>query len=110
MVRSRSGVHVPEADRTELAAWTRSGTITAGAALRARIVLKAGTGEGTSAIASQLGVSRPTVIAWRERYRLGGIAALGDAPRSGRPKTGDEAVILARTLELPPPHLAVTHW
>ena len=76
MLRSPHAVEVPEADRAELAAWTRSATITAGAALRARIVLKAGAGEGTSAIAGQLGVSRPTVIIWRERYRSGGIAAL----------------------------------
>jgi transposase len=35
-------------------------------------------------------VSRPTVIAWRERYEAGGIAALGDAARSGRPAEIDE--------------------
>src|SRR2546425_1692342 len=91
MVRSAGVVEVGETDRTELLAWTRSATITAGAALRARIVLGAGAGEGTSAIARGLGVSRPTVIMWRERYRAGGIAALEDAPRSGRPKTVDEA-------------------
>ena len=110
MVRSAEAVEVPEADRSELSAWTRSATITAGAALRARIVLKAGAGEGTFDIARQLGVSRPTVIAWRERYRAGGIAALEDAPRSGRPKTVDEAEIISRTLEPPPEHLGVTHW
>jgi transposase len=110
MLPSAEVVALPEADRAELVAWTRSATITAGAALRARIVLKAGAGEGTSAIATQLGVSRPTVITWRERYRSGGIAALADAPRSGRPKTVDEALIIARTLEPPPEHLGVTHW
>jgi transposase len=110
MVRSAEAVEISEADRTELLSWTRSPTITAGAALRAKIVLQAGAGEGTSAIAGALGVSRPTVITWRERYRSGGIAALVDAPRSGRPKTVDEAVIIARTLEPPPEHLGVTHW
>jgi len=110
MARTAEVVEVSETDRTELLTWTRSATITAGAALRARIVLGAGAGEGTSAIARGLGVSRPTVIAWRERYRVGGIAALEDAPRSGRPKTVDEAVIIARTLEPPAEHLGVTHW
>src|SRR6266540_1896660 len=110
MARTAEVVEVSETDRTELLTWTRSATITAGAALRARIVLGAGAGEGTSAIARGLGVSRPTVIAWRERYRVGGIAALEDAPRSGRPKTEDEAVIIARTLEPPAEHLGVTHW
>jgi transposase len=110
MLRSAEAVEVPDTDLTELTAWTRSATITAGASLRARIVLRAGAGEGTSAIARALGVSRPTVIIWRERYRTGGIAALEDAPRSGRPKTVDEAVIISRTLEPPPSHLGVTHW
>src|SRR5438093_2905135 len=110
MLRAAEAVEVSEADRAELMAWTRSATITAGVGLRARIVLKAGAGEGTSAIARHLGVSRPTVIIWRERYRSGGIAALDDAPRSGRPKSVDEAVIIARTLEPPPEHLGVTHW
>ena len=50
------------------------------------------------------------MIAWRERYRAGGLAALVDAPRSGRPRTVDEAAILARTLEPPPAFLGVTHW
>jgi len=110
MLRTSHGLEVSEADRATLTGWTRSATITAGAALRARIVLKAGDGEGTSAIAHQLGVSRPTVIAWRERYRSGGTEALEDAPRSGRPKTVDEAEIIARTLEQPPERLGVTHW
>lgn len=61
-------------------------------------------------MARRLGVSRPTVIAWRERYRIGGIEALTDQPRSGRPKTVDEAEIIARTLEPPPARLGVTHW
>jgi transposase len=110
MARSGEALEVPEADRSELTAWTRSPTIIAGAALRARIVLKAATGVGTSTIAHDLGVSRPTVIAWRERYRVGGITALDDAPRSGRPKTVDDTQIIARTLEPPPEHLGVTHW
>lgn len=101
---------VADEDRVTLEAWTRSPRVSAGAALRARIVLGSADGEGTSALAGRLGVSRPTVIAWRERYRQGGIAALADAPRSGRPKVVDEAKMLARTLEPPPPSLGVTHW
>ncbi len=50
------------------------------------------------------------MIAWRERYRAGGIDALSDAPRSGRPKSVDDAEIVARTLESPPKRLGVTHW
>jgi transposase len=73
-------------------------------------VLAAAEGSGTSEIAEQLGVSRPTVIAWRERFRDGGVAALDDAPRSGRPTVIDPARIVAATLEPPPARLGVTHW
>ena len=110
MAEMPAAVPVRDEDLPTLEAWTRSPSISAGAALRARIVLACAAGEGTSQVARQLGVSRPTVIAWRERYRTGGLAALADAPRSGRPRTVDEAAILARTLEPPPAWLGVTHW
>ena len=36
-------------------------------------------------IAQQVGVSRPTVIGWRERYQERGLAGLVDEARSGGP-------------------------
>ncbi|MBI2238533.1 MAG: IS630 family transposase [Actinobacteria bacterium] len=110
MTPSISGRQIRDADRARLVGWSRSPSASAGMSVRARIVLATAEGEGTSAVARRLGVSRPTVIAWRERYRAGGIEALTDAPRSGRPKTVDEAEIIARTLEPPPDRLGVTHW
>jgi transposase len=50
------------------------------------------------------------VIKWRDRFAAMGIAGLNDESRSGRPKTIDDAAILAATLEPPPATLAVTHW
>jgi len=38
------------------------------------------------------------------------MAGLDDEPRSGRPKTIDDAAILAATLDPPPERLGVTHW
>ena len=78
--------------------------------MRAKIVLAVGEGQGTSAIARRLGVSRPTVILWRDRYVAAGLDGLFDAPRSGRPKVVDDAQIIAATLEPPPQRLGVTHW
>jgi transposase len=97
-------------DRATLKSWTRSSTVSAGRRERAEIVLAVAGGAGISGAARTLGVSRPTVIKWRERFAADGIAGLGDLPRSGRPKTIDDAQIIAATLEPPPASLGVTHW
>jgi len=110
MPSSAGGVELPDEELVTLRRFSRKPSVSAGEALRTRIVLTAAAGAGTSEIARRLGISRPTVISWRERYRAGGIEALRDAPRSGRPKVVDEAEILARTLEPPPKRLGVTHW
>jgi hypothetical protein len=97
-------------DRATLASWTRSRTLSAGRAERARIVLAVADGAGTSAVARRVGVSRPTVIKWRDRFVAHGLAGLEDEERSGRPKSVDDAAIIAATLDPPPPRLGVTHW
>jgi transposase len=110
MALSTGSMQIRDEDRATLLSWTRSTSVRAGVATRAKIVLAAGNGEGTSSISRRLGVSRPTVIQWRERYAAAGLAGLDDAERSGRPKTIDDAAIIAATLELPPQRLGVTHW
>src|SRR3954471_12074662 len=97
-------------DRATLEYWTRCSTVSSGHVERARVVLAIADGAGTSATARMLGVSRPTVIKWRDRFAALGLAGLDDRPRSGRPKTIDDAQIVAATLEPPPAALAVTHW
>lgn len=97
-------------DRSTLESWTRSRSMRAADVERARIVLAVADGAGTSGAARLVGVSRPTVIKWRDRFVEHGLAGLDDEPRSGRPKTIDDAAILAATLEPPPSTLAVTHW
>ncbi len=76
----------------------------------ARIVLAVADENGTAGTARLVGVSRPTVIKWRDRFAEHGLAGLDDEPRTGRPKTVDDASIIAATLEPPPEALAVTHW
>src|SRR4051812_28217393 len=97
-------------DKTTLRRWARSTAIPAGLARRARIVLLAGEGVPNAEIARRVGVSRPTVISWRQRYLEGGPAALDDRPRPGRAPQVDEAEIVAATLNQPPEELGVTHW
>jgi transposase len=97
-------------DRATLESWTRSSTVSAGQRERAVIVLAVADGTGVSGASRTLGVSRPTVIKWRDRFTADGVAGLDDRPRSGRPKTIDDAQIIAATLDPPPESLAVTHW
>jgi transposase-like protein len=79
-------------------------------AQRARIVLLAAEGLTNTDIATRVGVSRPTVTGWRQRYVRSGIGGLSDQARSGRPRTVDHRKIVAATLKPPPKKLGVTHW
>ena len=56
------------------------------------------------------GVSRPTVLLWRNRYAHAGIAGLGDLALSGRPRAIDDRQVVVEMLAVPPEHLGVTHW
>ena len=79
---------------------------------RSRIILMAAEGKQNIEIAEELGISRPTVQLWRERFaetRMAGIEK--DAPRPGRkPKLSAQKVrsVIKATLETTPP--GETHW
>ncbi len=73
-------------------------------------MLLAADGVSHTKIAQRLGVSRPTVTAWRARYVESGIAGLDDRARSGRPRSVDHRRIISETLKAPPKKLGVTHW
>ena len=80
--------------------------------MRARIVLMAQAGLSNSAIARDLGVSRPTVIMWRERFLAGGPQALTEVKAGrGRKRTITaeqvKAIVNATTQSTPP---GETHW
>src|SRR5580693_10460428 len=100
-------------DRDRLADLARLPSVPSGLAKRARMVLLAADGIPNAQIARTVGVSRPTVIGWRDRYQAGGIAALEDQPRSGRPAGISEADVVVATLAddgRPPARLGITHW
>ena len=102
-----------EGDRERLAELARLPSVPSGLAKRARMVLLAADGMPNAQIARTVGVSRPTVIGWRDRYVRGGIAALEDEPRVGRPAEIDEIEVVVATLAndgRPPQRLGITHW
>ena len=97
-------------DREVLTRLSRAPSTRAGLAQRARIVLLAAEGTSNTRIAELVGVSRPTVIAWRARFVALRLDGLEDEVRSGRPRHVDHEAIIAATLSSPPASLGVTHW
>jgi transposase len=80
-------------------------------ALRARIVLAIESGLNNSQVAEKLGVTKPTVGKWRERFRLHRLEGLLDEPRPGAPRSiTDKQVeaVVTQTLESMPEN--ATHW
>src|SRR4051794_41399656 len=100
---SAARLEVRGKDKSKLRSWVRASGIRAGLAQRARIVLLAGEGHSNTEIAVRVGVSRPTVIHWRDRYAEGGLAALQDRKRSGRPRRGGHAGGGGGAVAPPPP-------
>jgi len=95
-----------------LARWARGRSFQARLVQRARIIQKAADGVLNQDIAQELGVSRPTVQLWRERFlSFRCIGLEKDAPRPGRIPSIPENKVLAvvkATLNTTPPD--ATHW
>ena len=100
-------------DRARLEQWIRGRTTPRRLVERARIVLASADGASGDMICRTLGVSRPTVSRWLDRYDADGAPGLeADRPRSGRPKQitpDDEAALVEATLHTAPPD-GGTHW
>jgi len=97
--------------RKQLEAFAASRSLPHGLVTRARIVLLAAEGQGNTAIAQAVGLSRLAVSKWRRRFVERGIQGLYDELRPGRPRSiGDEAIaeLVSRTLRSRPPE--ATHW
>src|SRR4051794_46217 len=98
-------------EREQLERWRRRRSSAQALALRARIVLLAADGLQNSEIAARLGISRPPVTKWRNRFVAQRLDGLSDEPRPGRPRTiTDERVeeVIVKTLESTPRD--ATHW
>jgi len=105
-------VILSQAEQAALQDWARGRSMPYRQVLRAKIVLMAAQGRQNKDVAASLGVSRPTVQLWRERFlalRLPGLEK--DAPRPGRnpriPFSKINAVVEA-TLHTTPKN--ATHW
>jgi transposase len=77
--------NVTEQERAALERLARSRTAEARLVQRAHILLGLLGGACPSAVARRLGVTRPTVYAWIDRFNGAGVDGLHDRPRPGRP-------------------------
>jgi transposase len=111
VARGAAAIELSSEEEVELRRLVRAPSTSNQQALRARIVLRAAAGVSNTAIAEELGLSLPTVGLWRSQFAREGLDGLADRPRSGRPRTIDEASVqrvLAKTLERPPG--GESHW
>jgi transposase len=105
-------IELSDEDRDTLERWARADSTPQGLARRAWVILQAADGVSNSEIARETGLSRPTVIAVRERFRDGGPGGLAAVkPGRGRkPVIAPEKVaeIVHATLHEKP--VGETHW
>lgn len=100
-----------DGERSELGALAARRNTAQALALRARIILRCAEGRQNKQVAAALRVDEGTVGKWRRRFAEHRLEGLRDAPRSGAPRTIDDArieAVIVRTLESTPP--AATHW
>jgi transposase len=95
---------VPPGQRAAVEALLRRGDLPPRVRERLEMVKGAWLGFEVAAIATWCGRTPRTVRRWLAAFRAGGIAALADAPRAGRPPKADAAYLaeLERLVETPP--------
>jgi transposase len=105
MARRATVVHLTPEDETTLTGWVRASTTEQRMVLRAKIVLLAAASTPTEEIASALQQRPATVSKWRKRFAGGGIPALQDEPRPGRPRqyTPQDELRILHLLDQAPP-------
>ena len=105
-------VTLSDEDKEFLTSVIAKRTAPAAQVTRAKIALLANEHVRLRDIADELDVSNFTVSKWVRRFALFGVRSLGDAPRSGVPRThGDEKIaeIIKATTTTTPPDSS-THW
>jgi transposase len=109
--RELPAIELDEAERAELMSLASRRSTAQALALRARIILACTEGGQSKVIAERLGLDRETVGKWRRRFMAQRLDGLRDEPRSGTPRSIEDArieAVIVRTLETLPPD--ATHW
>jgi transposase len=109
--RQLAALVLSEAERAELTSLAARHSTAQALALRARIVLRCAIGKQNKQVAADLQIDQTTVGKWRRRFVEHRMDGLRDAPRSGTPRTIEDArieAVIVRTLESVPAD--ATHW
>jgi transposase len=109
--RNLPALDLSEVERAELGSLASRRSTAQALALRARIVLACAEGAQNKVVAARLGLKSDTVGKWRRRFVERRLEGLYDEPRSGTPRTIEDArieAVIVRTLESLPPD--ATHW
>jgi transposase len=111
MPRFAPPLNCSDEERAELTAISRSRNTEARLVERCRIILKRLEGKQLRQVAQELEITVPTVRKWSQRFSSGGLAALKDEARPGKPPTYDAAFrdrVLGLLEQTPPAGLS--HW
>ena len=98
-------IDLSEEDKATLAMWEKSGKTEQRMVKRAQVVLLTAEGRTLDEISSIVGLGRQSCVKWRKRFTSGGIDALQDSARSGKPATispEEKASIIALACTTPP--------
>ena len=91
MGRRFAPLELDEVERTELTSLASRQSTAQCLALRARIILACAEGEQSKVVAARLGIDPDTVGKWRRRFAEQRLEGLWDEPRSGTPRTIEDA-------------------
>lgn len=105
--KPKAQIVLNEMEREQLEAWARRRKTAQALVMRSRVVLGCAGGSDNKVVATRLRVTPQTVSKWRNRFAEHRLDGLLDRPRSGAPRTIDDAVIV-RTPESVPKN--ATHW
>jgi transposase len=112
MSRAAAPLAISDGQREVLETLAGSRTAAYRVVQRARVLLLAADGVSNSEISEVVGVSRPTVLAWRGQFEKDGLIEFGEMAkgRGRKPSISDEKVAEIVDLTLHSKPEGETHW
>ena len=112
MSRAAAPLAISDGQREVLETLAKSQSAAHRVVRRARALLLAGDGVPNSTIGETVGISRPTVLAWRNQFEKEGLAGFGEVAkgRGPKPSISEEKVAKIVELTLHSKPEGETHW